>query len=180
MKEKNMRNSKKTKKRSTYKIAMLGIFTALALVFSYIETFIKIDIAVPGIKLGLANIVTIIVLCSFGVADAIIVSVLRVFLSSLLFGNLTVMIYSLAGALVSILIMWLFSKINFFSATGISILGGVAHNMGQLLVAWLIIKNQNVLIYAPVLIISGTITGILIGIAASIILKAVSGQLSRN
>ena len=79
-------------------IAQLGMFIAVAMVFSYIESFIRIDIAVPGIKLGLANIVTIVVLCKLGLADAVLVSVLRIFLSSLLFGNFTVMKYSLAGA----------------------------------------------------------------------------------
>ena len=147
-------------------IAQLGMFIAVAMVFSYIESFIRIDIAVPGIKLGLANIVTIVVLCKLGLADAVLVSVLRIFLSSLLFGNFTVMIYSLAGAAVSMLFMWISVKIGFFSTTGTSILGGVGHNVGQLIVAYLVIKNQNILIYAPVLLVSGTITGVLIGLAA--------------
>ncbi len=176
-KKKKNKAKKKNRVTGAKRIAMLGVFTAVALVFSYIETFIKIDFAVPGIKIGLANIVTIIVLHSFGLRDAAIVSALRIFLSSLLFGNLMVMVYSLAGAALSILLMWLVSKIKFFSVTGISILGGVGHNMGQLLAAWLIIENQNVLIYAPVLVISGTIAGILTGIAASLVIKAVGGQL---
>lgn len=174
---KKKKKNKNKKSFSAKRIAMLGIFTALALVFSYIETFIKIDFAVPGIKIGLANIVTIIVLYSFGICDAVIVSVLRIFLSALLFGNVMVLVYSLAGAALSIIVMWVISQIKFFSVTGISILGGVAHNMGQLIAACLIIKNQNVLIYAPVLIASGTIAGILVGLAASLIIKTVGGQL---
>ena len=157
----------------------LGMFIAVAMVFSYIESFIRIDIAVPGIKLGLANIVTIVVLCKLGLADAVLVSVLRIFLSSLLFGNFTVMIYSLAGAAVSMLFMWISVKIGFFSTTGTSILGGVGHNVGQLIVAYLVIKNQNILIYAPVLLISGTITGVLIGLAAVFVMRAVGGQIGK-
>ena len=158
-------------------IAQLGMFIAVAMVFSYIESFIRIDIAVPGIKLGLANIVTIVVLCKLGLADAVLVSVLRIFLSSLLFGNFTVMIYSLAGAAVSMLFMWISVKIGFFSTTGI--LGGVGHNVGQLIVAYLVIKNQNILIYAPVLLVSGTITGVLIGLAAAFVMRAVGGQIGK-
>ena len=146
-------------------IAQLGMFIAVAMVFSYIESFIRIDIAVPGIKLGLA--------------DAVLVSVLRIFLSSLLFGNFTVMIYSLAGAAVSMLFMWISVKIGFFSTTGTSILGGVGHNVGQLIVAYLVIKNQNILIYAPVLLVSGTITGVLIGLAAVFVMRAVGGQIGK-
>lgn len=172
---------KQTKRRSNaYTVAQLGMFIAVAMVFSYVESFIKIDIAVPGIKIGLANIVTILVLHQMGLADAVIVSALRIFLSSLLFGNVTIMIYSLAGAAVSILLMWISEKIGFFSVAGTSILGGVGHNMGQLLVAYFIIKNQNVLIYAPVLILSGTITGILIGIAAAFVIRAVGGQIGNT
>ncbi len=155
------------------------MFIAVAMVFSYIESFIRIDIAVPGIKLGLANIVTIVVLCKLGLADAVLVSVLRIFLSSLLFGNFTVMIYSLAGAAVSMLFMWISVKIGFFSTTGTSILGGVGHNVGQLIVAYLVIKNQNILIYAPVLLVSGTITGVLIGLAAVFVMRAVGGQIGK-
>lgn len=174
----NRKIQKKTH-NSVGTIAQLGMFIAVAMVFSYIESFIRIDIAVPGIKLGLANIVTIVVLCKLGLADAVLVSILRIFLSSLLFGNFTVMIYSLAGAAVSMLFMWISVKIGFFSTTGTSILGGVGHNVGQLIVAYLVIKNQNILIYAPVLLISGTITGVLIGLAAVFVMRAVGGQIGK-
>lgn len=179
--QKKSTNRKRQKKthNSAGMIAQLGMFIAVAMVFSYIESFIRIDIAVPGIKLGLANIVTIVVLCKLGLADAVLVSVLRIFLSSLLFGNFTVMIYSLAGAAVSMLFMWISVKIGFFSTTGTSILGGVGHNVGQLIVAYLVIKNQNILIYAPVLLVSGTITGVLIGLAAAFVIRAVGGQIGK-
>lgn len=173
---KKQQNSRKSNAGT---VAQLGMFIAVAMVFSYIESFIRIDIAVPGIKLGLANIVTIVVLCKLGLADAVLVSVLRIFLSSLLFGNFTVMIYSLAGAAVSMLFMWISVKTGFFSTTGTSILGGVGHNIGQLIVAYLVIKNQNILIYAPVLLISGTVTGVLIGLAAAFVIRSVGGQIGK-
>ncbi len=154
-------------------IAMLGMFIALALIFSYMETFIPVNIAVPGIKLGLANIVTIVVLVQMGLPDAIIVSLLRVCLSALLFGNLSVMVYSLAGAALSILVMKLIHMTGIFGITGVSICGGVAHNIGQLILAALIMENQNIMGYAPILLISGTITGVIVGIVAAIISKSV-------
>lgn len=184
-KKKQNQNKQQNKKRQNSRksnagtVAQLGMFIAVAMVFSYIESFIRIDIAVPGIKLGLANIVTIVVLCKLGLADAVLVSVLRIFLSSLLFGNFTIMIYSLAGAAVSMLFMWISVKMGFFSTTGTSILGGVGHNIGQLIVAYLVIKNQNILIYAPVLLIAGTITGVLIGLAAAFVIRAVGGQIGK-
>lgn len=180
-----MANSKKKsgrKKQNTDKssdisqskhIAMLGMFIAVALIFSYIETFIPVNIAVPGIKLGLANIVTIVVLIQLGLADAIAVSLLRVCLSSLLFGNLSVMAYSLAGAALSILIMKLIHKTGIFGITGVSICGGVAHNIGQLILAAVIMENQNIMGYAPILLISGTITGVIVGIVAAVISQSV-------
>lgn len=184
-KKKQNQNKQQNKKRQNSRksnagtVAQLGMFIAVAMVFSYIESFIRIDIAVPGIKIGLANIVTIVVLCKLGLADAVLVSALRIFLSSLLFGNFTVMIYSLAGAAVSMLFMWISVKLGFFSTTGTSILGGVGHNVGQLIVAYLVIKNQNILIYAPVLLVSGTIAGVLIGLAAAFVIRAVGGQIGK-
>lgn len=158
---------------STRKLALFAMFTAVALIFSYMETLIPVYPAIPGIKLGLANIVTIVVLNRYGVRDTVLISFVRIILSALLFGNLTVMLYSLAGAACSIIIMWLFLKLHFFSLTGISILGGVSHNIGQLLVAAVLIENQNILSYAPVLLITGTVAGIAVGIAASFIIKSI-------
>ena len=98
--------------------AVMGLLLALALILSYVESLIPLPIGIPGIKIGLANIVTIVVLCKLGLADAVLVSALRIFLSSLLFGNFTIMIYSLAGAAVSMLFMWISVKLGFFSTTG--------------------------------------------------------------
>lgn len=155
------------------RLAFLGMLVAVAMIFSYMETFIPVNLAVPGIKLGLANIVTIVVLNRFSFKDAVMVSLIRILLSNLLFGNFSMLLYSLAGAVCSILIMWIFIKIRFFSLTGISILGGVFHNLGQLLAASVFMENQSILYYMPVLLITGTITGIVVGIAASFISKSV-------
>jgi heptaprenyl diphosphate synthase len=170
---KKKKNSRKNTYMSANRLTTLAMFIAVAMVFSYIESFIPVNIAIPGIKLGLANIVTIVVLQKMKLSDAIIVSGIRVILSALLFGNVTVMIYSLAGAVLSIFIMWIVGKFRFFTSTGISIAGAVGHNMGQLLVAALLIKNQNILMYSPALIISGTISGLAIGIVAAFIMKSV-------
>ncbi len=168
---KNNKNNKASKASSTSRssaknVAVTGVFIALAMVFSYIETFIPINIGVPGVKLGLANIVTIVVLHKLGVGRAVLVSNIRIVLSAMLFGNMTVMLYSLAGAMVSLLVMTVLCKLKFFSIAGVSIAGGVAHNMGQLVLAMFMLSDQHVLYYAPVLIISGTIAGIVTGILA--------------
>lgn len=169
--KKNIKNSKDSKISSTSRssaknVAVTGVFIALAMVFSYIETFIPINVGVPGVKLGLANIVTIVVLHKLGAGRAVLVSLIRIVLSAMLFGNMTVMLYSLAGAMVSLLVMAMLCKLKFFSIAGISIAGGVAHNMGQLILAMFMLSDQHVLYYAPVLIISGTIAGIVTGILA--------------
>lgn len=168
---KNIKNSKDSKTSATSRssaknVAVTGVFIALAMVFSYIETFIPVSVGVPGVKLGLANIVTIVVLHKLGVGRAVLVSLIRIVLSAMLFGNITVMLYSLAGAMVSLLVMTLLCKLKFFSIAGVSIAGGVAHNMGQLVLAMIMLADQHVLYYAPVLIISGTIAGIVTGILA--------------
>lgn len=165
------------KRMSTRKLVLLALFSAVALVFSYFESLIPIHFAVPGIKLGLANVVSIVVLYCMGFPEALLVSVVRIILSAILFGNISIMLYSLAGALMSLVMMWLVSKLHFFTATGISICGGVAHNMGQIVIAMLFIKNQNIMMYAPVLIVSGVITGIAVGIVASFLLKTAGRQL---
>lgn len=170
---KRTKNNAGGRKYSAGRITILGMMVAVAMIFSYIETFIPINLAIPGIKLGLANIVTMIVLVEMGFKDAVIVSLIRVCLSSLLFGNISVMIYSLAGAAFSIIIMKLIETTKIFGVTGISICGGVAHNMGQLILAAVIMENQTIMGYAPVLLISGTVAGIIIGLIASIISRSV-------
>lgn len=152
--------------------AMCGVFIALALVLSYLENLVPVNIAVPGVKLGLANLVTIVVLVKMGLKPAILVSLGRIILSGILFGNITVIIYSLAGAMLSIFVMCIVRKIKMFSVTGVSICGAVFHNLGQIIVASVVMENANILYYMLVLCVTGAVAGTLIGILASVILKS--------
>ena len=151
---------------STKRITYTGMFVAIAMVFSYLESMIPVNIAVPGIKLGLANMVTIVVMYRLR-----IVSLVRVVLSSLLFGNMTVMVYSMAGAVLSLLVMTLCRKKDLFGLLGTSILGGVSHNAGQIAMAALLMKSGNIMLYMPVLCISGTIAGVCIGLAGAVLVR---------
>lgn len=145
------------------KIAFMGLLTALAMIFSYIEFLIPISIGIPGIKLGLANIVVVTALYVIKPQEAFLINVVRILLSGLLFGNSMSLIYSLTGGLLSFGVMLLLKKINGFSVYGISIAGGVSHNVGQILAAMLTLENLMIVYYLPALLIAGTVTGLLIG-----------------
>ncbi len=159
--------------RNNRKIALMGAFIALAMVLSYFESFIPVFIAVPGVKPGLANIVTIIALKELGLKDAFVISIARIILSGILFGNITVILYSLAGAILSILAMSFLSKIKIFSVTGISIIGGVMHNLGQVIMASLLLDSGSIMYYMAVLTVTGTVSGALVGILAGIIITRI-------
>lgn len=156
---------------STRKIAYMGMFIAVAMVFSYVESLIPVNIAVPGVKLGLANLVTIVVMFKIDVRSAWVISLIRVVLSALLFGNLSIMVYSLAGAVLSLLVMTLCMKLKIFGLLGTSILGAVSHNAGQIIMAAIHMKSGNIMLYIPVLCISGTIAGICIGLAGAVLVR---------
>ncbi len=151
------------------KIAFLGLFVALAFVLSYIEFLLPISIGIPGAKIGLANLVVMVALYTVGEKDAIALSLIRVVLVGLTFGNFSMMMYSLAGAVLSLTAMLIAKKTGKFSMTGVSILGGVFHNVGQIIVAMLVLETESLLYYLPFLIIIGTVTGVLIGIVANLI-----------
>lgn len=153
------------------KVSYFGVFTALALIFSYVETLIPIHLGIPGIKLGLANLMVLIVLYKMGTKEAYILAVVRVLLAGFLFGNLFSILYSLSGGMLSLTIMWLLKKADKFSVIGISMTGGVCHNIGQLIMAGMVLGSFGVISYFPVLLIAGMVTGILIGIIASEMLK---------
>lgn len=155
----------------TRKIARMGLLTALALILSYVESLIPAFVAVPGVKMGLANIVVVFALYTLGPGEAAIVSIIRVLLSSLLFGSILSLSYSAAGAVISLLSMIILMKTKIFGVTSVSVTGGVFHNLGQILVACLVLETDVLLYYLPVLILSGTITGAIIGIASSIVIK---------
>ena len=151
--------------------AIFGIFTALALIFSYVELLIPINFGIPGAKLGLANLMTVLVLYKMGAKDALILSVTRIILSGFMFGNLFGILYSLAGGLLSFAVMVLLKRSDCFSVVGVSIGGGTAHNIGQLLVAMAVVQTYQVGYYLPVLLVAGELTGLLIGLVTGEVLK---------
>lgn len=153
------------------RVAYFGVFTALALIFSYVETLIPVNFGIPGVKLGLANLIIVVALYKMRLSEAYLLSVVRVLLAGFIFGNYFSIIYSLAGGLLSLTIMALLKKWGGFSVQGISIAGGVFHNIGQLIVAALVVETFSVTYYFPVLLIAGLLTGLVIGIVAELMLK---------
>ena len=154
------------------RLAALAVCVAVALMLSFIEARIPPITPIPGIKLGLPNIAIIFVLYRLGARDAICVSLLRTSLSSLLFGSVTSFMYGAAGAALSLLVMWLLRKTP-LSTIGVSTLGGVSHNIAQIAVASLVMQTNVVVYYLPYLILSGTIAGIVIGIAGAMLVKKI-------
>lgn len=155
------------------KTAFCGLVLALALMAGYVESLIPVAIAIPGIKLGGANSVILILLYMVGVRESFIVNISRVVLSGFLFGSMSSVLYSLSGAILSLLIMTLLKKTDRFSISGVSMAGGVAHNIGQLTIAALVLETSAVWYYLPVLIISGSLTGLLIGFLTGEIRKRI-------
>lgn len=153
------------------KVAYFGVLTSLALIFSYVESLIPIQFGIPGIKLGLANLITIIALFRMSEKEAYLISVTRVILSGFMFGNLFAILYSLAGSMLSITMMIFFRKSEKFSIYGISMAGGVFHNVGQIIMAMLVIQSTTIIGYLPVLLIAGLITGLVIGVISNEMLK---------
>lgn len=156
---------------SSRTIAITAMMTVLALMFSYIEAVIPFNFGIPGIKLGIANLVVLTVLYVLGFRYAMTVNIARILISGLLFTGFFGAVYSLAGGVLSLLVMFLLKKTGHFSTVGISMAGGVAHNLGQLITAALIVSNIKMFVYFPVLLFSGMICGILIGILTHLILK---------
>ena len=153
------------------RMTTLSLLFALAMIFSFVESRLPTFIPIPGVKLGLCNVVIIFTLLKLGAPAAIAVSLLRVLLSSILFGNAAAFFYSLAGAILSLAVMILMKRFRIFSAVGISVLGGVMHNIGQLLMAWILLGTAGVMYYLPVLLIAGVIAGALIGLLSAYLAK---------
>lgn len=155
----------------TKKITISALMAALALIFSYIEVIIPFNPGIPGIKLGIANLVIIVALYYLGSKYAFTVNLVRVLIAGLLFTGFFGAAYSLAGALLSFIVMIFLKRTKLFSVVGISMAGGVAHNLGQLFVAAFLIANTKIFLYFPVLIFSGMISGAAIGVLSYLILK---------
>lgn len=150
-----------------------GMFTALALIFSYVESLIPFHIGIPGVKLGLANLVIVVAMYKMNKKQVYLLSVTRVVLAGFMFGNLFSIVYSLTGSLLSLAVMYGLKRKESFSIMGISMAGGVFHNIGQLIVAMIVLESLNLVYYASVLLISGLITGIVIGIVSDEIMKRI-------
>ena len=158
------------------KIANMAMLVVLAMIFSYVESLIPINFGVPGMKLGIANLVTVTGIYFLALPEILLVVVMRVLLIGFMFGNGMSIIYSLAGGIVSVLVMTLLKKAKGFSEVGVSIAGGIAHNIGQLIVAAIVVENMKLVYYLPALLIAGTITGCLIGMLSKKMLPVVKTE----
>ena len=159
-----MKNLKKLNKSES--VAYIGLFSAFAIIISYIEALIPINIGIPGIKLGLPNIVIVLAIYLIDNKAGIIINIIRVLVVGILFGNAFSILYSLSGGILSFLVMVLLKKTEKFSCISVSITGGISHNIGQIIVAAWIVNSYNVFFYVPVLLFAGLLTGLLIGVIA--------------
>ena len=169
----------KKKIKSSY-VAYLGIFTSLALILAFIESQIPTIVPIPGIKIGLPNIAIVIILYKLGFKEAISVNVIRVIIVSLLFGSALSFIYSLCGAICSTFIMFILKKLQKLSLITISVLGAVTHNICQIIVAIFVLDLLQLIYYLPVLLFSGTIAGVFVGLISGIVLKRIENFKDNN
>ena len=160
-----------SKSSSAERVAVSAVLVALALIFSYIEALIPFNFGVPGIKLGLSNLIVLVALYRLGTGYALTINMVRILLSGLLFGGVSGMLYSLAGGITSFIVMLILKKTGLFSPVGISLAGGVMHNVGQLCIAALVTQTVKIFLYMPVLLVSGMITGAFLGAAAVLIIR---------
>ena len=162
------------------KTAYMGVLLSFALILSYVESLIPFSFGVPGVKLGLANLAVVLVLYWYGWKEAVLLNVMRVLLAGFLFGNLFMVMYSLAGAVCSFLMMCALKKSGKFSVMGVSMAGGIFHNTGQAAVAVFVTKTAGIIYYLPALMAAGVVTGLLIGIAAREIMVYAGKALSHD
>lgn len=160
-------------KMQTYRVAQCGVLTALALILSYVESLIPFYFGVPGMKLGLTNLVVVFALYELSWKDALTINIIRILLAGFLFGNMFSIVYSLSGGILSFIVMVCLKRTGRFSVTGTSIGGGIAHNIGQLAAACIVVSNYKVSFYAPALAAAGAVTGLIIGLVAAGVLKII-------
>lgn len=141
------------------------------MILSFVESQIPALVAIPGIKVGLPNLVIVFLLYRSGWKETVAVSLIRILLISILFGNLQTMTFSVAGAILSLMVMILLKKSNWFSCITVSIVGGIFHNVGQIIAACLWTQTAEIAFYLPVLLISGTVAGALIGLIGGMLVK---------
>ncbi len=160
----------------TRRLTLYGILTALAMVMSFIEAQIPAFVAIPGMKVGLTNIVVLFALYRIDEKGALIINLVRIFLVSVLFGTALSLAFSLAGGILSYLVMILLKKTGKFSATGVSVAGGVSHNIGQIIVAMIAMNTGAIALYLPFLWLSGILSGLIIGITGGLIIQRIPSQ----
>ena len=159
--------------RRTKRLTAFALAASLAIILSFIESQIPAFVAIPGVKVGLANIAVIFALYKFGIKGAATISSVRIIAVSLLFGTPVSMIYSFGGAILSMALMILLKKLTPATEIGVSVVGGVAHNIGQIIVACILLETNVVIYYLPFLLLSGTVAGAVIGIISAIVVKRV-------
>ena len=155
------------------KTAFLAISVTLGLILSYVEALIPVFAGVPGMKIGLSNILVVFLLYKYGTIEALTVNVLRIIIAGILFGNPFSIVYSLAGAFLSMAGMVTLKKTDVLSVYGVSMAGGMLHNMGQIFVAAFIVENYHIYLYLPVLIVTGCVTGLFVGFIGVVLIKRV-------
>lgn len=155
------------------KIALWGISVSIAIVLSYIEAIIPSFVPIPGVKIGLANIAIMFIMYKLDILSATIVSAVRLVTVFLIFGGLVPFLYSVTGAALSLLVMYMLKRFTPFSEIGVSVAGGVSHNAAQIIVAIFMFSTGSLIYYLPVLLLSGTLSGVLIGIISGILIKKI-------
>ncbi len=170
----NVRNMSK----KTQTVAMCGVMTALAMIFSYVESLIPVPVPVYGVKLGVANIAVITAMYVIGNREALVINVIRIALTAALFGNMNSFLFSIAGGLLSFAVMAVLKCTKLFSIVGVSVAGGVFHNVGQIIAAIFIMETKAIIYYLPVLVVAGIVTGIIVGIVSALVAKRVKAAVA--
>ena len=152
-------------------LPLYGVLLALAFVLSYVEALVPFSLGIPGVKLGLANLVTLVALYLLPAPGAAAVALCRILLAGFTFGSMSSMLYALCGGALSFFVMWLCKKLPCFSAVGVSVAGGVAHNIGQLACAIVVMQTVGLSWYLPVLLLSGTVAGAVIGVLGGLVVR---------
>ena len=165
--------------KNTKKLATLSVIVALAMVLSFLESRIPAFVAIPGIKVGLANIAVIFTVYKLGAREGVLISIIRVLLVSILFGSTVSLWYSLAGAILSLIVTILLKKYTKLAVVTVSVAGGVSHNIAQIGVACLLLETNILVYYLPFLLLSGTVAGIAVGVASALLIKRVKLEGSR-
>ena len=167
-----------TSKRNVKTLTVLSLCVAVAMLLSYVEQLLPVFIPIPGVKIGLANVATVFALYTLGAWYAAVVSGVRVVLSALLFGNVLGLLYSASGAALALVGMILLKKCRVFSAVGVSVVGGVLHNVAQIIAASLVMETLSlVTFYLPVLLVSGTVAGVVIGVASGLLVARLKNKI---